>query len=101
MLRLHSFKHPHINLRHLEENETQLLAYADDVNLLGKDTNIMTNKESLLDANKEADIKQEQRKPVQVSLQTAGQNHTIKMLNKFIQNVDNFKYLRMIAANQN
>jgi hypothetical protein len=64
----------------------QLLAYADDVNLLGDNiNNIKRDAEILIDASKEVDLEVnvEKTKYMLVShYQNAGQNHDIKIANK-------------------
>jgi hypothetical protein len=74
----------------------QLLAYADDVNILGDyiDT-INRNTETLIDASKEVhlDVNAEKTKYMLVSRdQNAGQNREIKIGNKSFENMSQFKY---------
>jgi hypothetical protein len=69
----------------------QLLAYADDVNLLGDNIDIINkNTETLIDASKEVglEVKVEKTKYMLVSLdQNAGQNREIKIGNRSFENV--------------
>jgi hypothetical protein len=75
----------------------QLLAYADDVNLLCD--NIDTTKknmETLIDASKEVglEINVEKTKHMLISRhQNVGQNRDIKIANRSFENVLQFKYL--------
>jgi hypothetical protein len=75
----------------------QLLAYADDVNVLGD--NIDTTKkntETLIDASKEVvlEINVEKTKYMLLSHhQNAGQNLDVKTANKSFEYVSQFKYL--------
>jgi hypothetical protein len=75
----------------------QLLAYADDVNLLGdnKDT-IKKNTETVIDASKEVglEISVEKTKYMLHSChQNVGQNRDIKKAYRSLENVSQFKYL--------
>jgi hypothetical protein len=83
----------------------QLLAYADDVNLLGdKIDTINENTETLIDSSKEVDqeVNIEKTKYMLVSRdQNAGQNWDIKIGNRSLENVSQFKYLGMTVTNQN
>jgi hypothetical protein len=83
----------------------QLLAYADDVNLLGsnRDT-INKNTETLIDASKKVDLEVniEKTKYMLVSHdQNAGQNQDIKIGNRSFENMPQFKYLGMTVTNRN
>jgi hypothetical protein len=83
----------------------QLLAYADDVNLLGD--NIGTTKENtetLIDASKTIglEINIENTKYMLPSRQqNVGQNRDMKIANRSFENMSQFKYLRTIITNQN
>jgi hypothetical protein len=83
----------------------QLLAYADDVNLLGDDIDTVNkNTETLIDASKEVglEVNIEKTKYVLVSRdQNAGQNREIKIGNRHFENVSQFKRLRTTVTNQN
>jgi hypothetical protein len=82
----------------------QLLAYADDVNLLGDNIDtINKNTGTLIDASKEIglEVNIEKTKYMLVSRdQNAGQNRDIKIANRSFGNVLHFKYLGMIVTNQ-
>jgi hypothetical protein len=77
----------------------QLLAYADDVNLLGDNIDtIKKNMETLIDASKEVD----RTKYMLLSRhQNVGQNQDIKIANRLFENVSQCKYLGMTVTNQN
>jgi ribosomal protein S2 len=83
----------------------QLLAYADDVNLLGD--NIDTIKktiETLIDACKEVGLEINVKKTKYMLLsrhQNVGRNQDIKIANRSFQNVSQFKYLGTTLTNQN
>jgi hypothetical protein len=83
----------------------QLLAYADDVNLLGD--NIDTTKkntDTLIDASKKVglEIKAEKTKYMLLShQQNVGQNQDMKIANRLFENVSQFKYLGVTVTNQN
>jgi hypothetical protein len=90
----------------LKLNEThQLLAYADDVNLLGDNINtIKKNTETLIDARKEVGLEINVEKSTYKLLsrhQNVGQNRDIKIANRSFENVSQFKYLGTTVTNQN
>jgi hypothetical protein len=67
----------------------QVLAYIDDINLLGDNINtIKKNRESLTDANKEVGLEVNTEKIKYMSChQNAGQNHDIKRANRCFEYV--------------
>jgi sorting nexin-29 len=83
----------------------QLLAYADDVNLLGDNIGtIKKNTETLIDASKKIglEINVDKTKYMLLSRhQNVGQNRDIKIATRSFENVSQFKYLRTTVTNQN
>jgi hypothetical protein len=82
----------------------QLLACADDVNLLEDiiDT-IKKNTENLIDASKEVGLEINVEKTIYILLsrhQNVGQNRDIKMGNRSFENVTQFQYFGTILTNQ-
>jgi hypothetical protein len=83
----------------------QLLAYADDVNLLGDNIDaIEKSTETLIDASKEVSLKIDVEKTKYVlpsRHQNASQIQYIKIANRSFENVSQFKYFRTTVTNQN
>jgi hypothetical protein len=83
----------------------QLLAYVDDVTLLGDNIDtIKKNTEILIDTSKGVGltINVEKTKYMLLSRhQNVGQNRNIKIANRLFENVSQFKYLGMTVTNQN
>jgi hypothetical protein len=75
-----------------------LLVYAVDVILLGDNIDtIKKNTETFIDASKEVDLEVNAEMPKYMLLsrhQSAGQNHDIKIANRSVENVAQFRYLR-------
>jgi hypothetical protein len=73
----------------------QLLAYVDDVNILGENIDtIPKNTEPLLGARKKVglEVNQERTKYLLMShCNKAGQNHSIKTVNRYSEGVAKFK----------
>jgi hypothetical protein len=89
----------------LDSNGThQLLAYADEVNLLGDNlSTINKNTETLIDAGKEVNLEANVEKTIYILVsrdQNAGQNRDIKIGNRTLENVSQFQYLGMTVTNQ-
>jgi hypothetical protein len=84
---------------------TQLLVYADDVNLLVDNTDTLKkNIKTLTDASKKVGLEVNAKKTKYMLLprhQNAGQNHGINTANKPSENVAQFKYLGTTVTNQN
>jgi hypothetical protein len=82
----------------------QLLAYADDVNLLRDNIDtIKKNTETLIDASKEVGVEINVEKTKHILLfrhQNTGQNRDIETANRSFENVSQFKYLGTTVTNQ-
>jgi hypothetical protein len=89
----------------LKLNRThQLLAYADDANILGENIDtIQKNIEALLDASKEVGLEanSEKTKYMLMSRKKAGQKHSIRIMNRSFEGVAKFKYLVTTLTDQN
>jgi hypothetical protein len=90
----------------LKPNETnQLLAYADDFNILGENIDtIQKNTKALLDASKEVglEVNSEKTKYMLVSrCQKAGQRQSKDIANRSFESVAKFKYLGTTLTDQN
>ena len=95
-----------LSLHGLKLNGThQLLAYADDVNILeGSVHTVKKNAEALVAATKEIELEVNAHKTKYMTVsrdQNAGRIHSMKMDNSFIERVDEFKYLGTTLTNQN
>jgi hypothetical protein len=100
-------------IRKVQENQVglkldgteQLLAYADDVNLLGDNMDtIKKNTETLIDAGKEVglEINIEKTKYMLLSRhQNTGRNRDIKIANRSFQDVSQFKCLGRTVTDEN
>jgi hypothetical protein len=95
-----------VNQNGLKPNGThQLLAYADDVNILeGSVHTVKKNAEALVAAVKETglEVNADRTKYMVTSRdQNAGGNHSIKIDNSFFEKLEEFKYLGTILTDQN
>jgi hypothetical protein len=100
-------------IRRVQENQEgliligtyQLLAYADDVNIVGENIDTMQkNTKALLDASNEVglDVNPEKTKYMLVSrCQKAGQRQSIKIVNRSFESVAKFKHLGTTLTDPN
>jgi hypothetical protein len=82
----------------------QLLAYADDINILGDNIDtIQKSTEALLDAGKEGglEVSSEKTKYMLMSLKKAGQKLGREIANRSLEGVAEFKYLGTALTDQN
>ena len=83
----------------------QLLAYADDVNILGGSVhNVTKNEEALVVATREIGLEVNAHKTKYMTVfrdQNAERIHSMKMDNSPIERVEEFKYLGTTLTNQN
>ena len=83
----------------------QLLAYVDDVNILGGGIHTLKeNAEALVAATTEIglEVSADKTKYMVVSRdQNAGRNHSVRIDNSAFERVEEFKYLGTILTNQN
>jgi hypothetical protein len=83
----------------------QLLAYADDVSLLGDNIDtIKKNTETLIDASKEIGLEINAERTKHMLLfqhKNVGQNRNIKIANRAFGNVSQFKYLGTTVTYEN
>jgi hypothetical protein len=93
----------YINQVGLKLNGThQLLAYADDVNLLGDNIDTVKEKTETSSSKKVGlEVNVEKVKYILLSChQNAGQNRDIKLANRAFENVLQFRYLGTTVTNQ-
>jgi hypothetical protein len=94
------------NQEGLKLNRThQLLAYTDDVNIVGENIDtIKKNPKTLLDASKKVglEVNPEKTKYMLMShSQKTGQKYSIKIANRSFEDVAKFKHLRTTLTDQN
>ena len=84
---------------------SQLLAYADDVNILGGSIHTLKeNAETLVAATREIglEVSADKTKHMVMSRdQNAGRNHNVRIDNSTFEKVEEFKYLGKTLTNQN
>jgi len=95
-----------VNQDGLKLNGThQLLAYADDVNILGESVlTVKENAEALVVATKEIGLEVNADKTKYMIMspdQNAGRSHSMKTDNSAIERVEEFKYLGTTLTNKN
>jgi hypothetical protein len=82
----------------------QLLAYADDVNLLGDNIDTIKKLTEILTDDKEIGLERNLEKAKHMLLfchQNVGQDRCMKIANRPVENVSQFKYLGTTVTNQN
>ena len=102
----YAVKRVHVNQDGLKLNGThQLLAYADDVNILGGSVHtVKENVEALVVANKETglEVNADKTKYMVMSRdRNAGRGHSVKTDNRSIERVEELKYLGTTLTDQN
>jgi sorting nexin-29 len=102
----YAIKRVQVNQDGLTLNGThQLLAYADDVNILGGSLHtVKKNAEALIVATKEIELEVNADKTkymVMCQDRNAGRGHSVKIDNSHIERVEEFKYLGTTLTNQN
>ena len=102
----YAIKRVQVNQDGLKLNGThQLLAYADDVNILGGGIHTLKeNAEALLAATREIgqEVSADKTKYMVMSRdQNAGQNHSVRIDNSTLERVEGFKYLGTTLPIQN
>jgi sorting nexin-29 len=100
-------------IRKVQENQDglklnwtcQILAYADDVNILGENIDtVKENTEALLDGSMEVDLEvipEKTKYTLMSRRQKIGQKRSIKIANRSFEDVAKFKYLRTTLADEN
>jgi hypothetical protein len=82
----------------------QFLAYADDVNIMGENTDTIKKHEALLVASKEVCLKVNPQKTKYMLIsryENGGQKYCIKIANRSFEQVAQFKYLGTRPTDQN
>jgi len=102
----HAIRRVQVNQDGFKLNGTlQLLAYADDVNILGGSIhNLKENAEALVAATSEIglEVSAEKTKYMVMSPdQNAGRINSVRIDNSTFERVEGFRYLRTISTNQN
>ena len=88
----------HIKIINYPSQNNKLLAYADDVNILGGGIHTLKeNAEALVAATREIGLEVSAHKTKYMVMsrdQNAGQNHSVRIDNSTFERVEEFKYLR-------
>jgi hypothetical protein len=99
-------------IRRVQENQEglklngthQLLAHADDINIVGEHKDTIKKKSALLHASKEIGLEVNLEKTKRMSMlhnQKVVQNHRIETENGCFENMAKFKYLATTLTDQN